>query len=44
MNGARLVHDKLCGHGGEVPVADPQKGLAPLAGKTNEIGPRRCST
>ena len=39
MNGARLVHDELVGHGWEVLVADAQKvkGLAPLACKTDKI-------
>jgi len=39
MNGARFVHDELCGHGWEVLVADAQKvkGLAPLACKTDKI-------
>jgi hypothetical protein len=39
MNGARVVHDELVGHGWEVLVADALKikGLAPLACKTDKI-------
>jgi hypothetical protein len=42
MNGARFVHDELVAHGWEVLIADaqPVKGLAPLACKTDKIDAR----